>query len=59
MESGSAMCDPGSLQAQMKETIATAAESDVTASETEMTCEDCERLMALGYMSDCTGPCGG
>jgi len=52
-------CDPASLQAEMKDTIAKAADNEITSDEGEMSCADCERLMALGYMSDCTGPCGG
>jgi arylsulfatase A-like enzyme len=52
-------CDPASLQAEMKDTIATAADNDVSSDEGEMSCADCERLMALGYMSDCSDPCGG
>ena len=53
-------CDPASLQTEMKDTIQRAGdESGIENQETEMTCEDCERLMALGYMSDCSGPCGG
>ena len=53
-------CDPASLQTEMKETIQRSGEeSGIESAETEMTCEDCERLMALGYMSDCSGPCGG
>ncbi|HCH61815.1 MAG: hypothetical protein CL927_16970 [Deltaproteobacteria bacterium] len=52
-------CDPSALQSEMKDTIATSADNEITNDEGEMSCSDCERLMALGYMSDCTGPCGG
>ncbi len=52
-------CDPASLQTEMKDTIALAADNEISSDEGEMSCADCERLMALGYMSDCTGPCGG
>jgi arylsulfatase A-like enzyme len=52
-------CDPSALQSVMKDTISTAADNDIQQDEGEMSCSDCERLMALGYMSDCTGPCGG
>jgi hypothetical protein len=52
-------CDPSTLQSVMKDTIANAADNDIVQDEGEVSCSDCERLMALGYMSDCTGPCGG
>lgn len=52
-------CDPSSLQAVLKRTIGAAADNDIEQLEGAMSCSDCERLLSLGYMSDCAGPCGG
>ncbi len=52
-------CDPASLQTEMLDIIKSSSEGGVEKKDTEITCEDCQRLMDLGYMSDCSGPCGG
>ena len=40
-------CDPATLRAEMKDTIAAAAGNELTNKDGEMSCSDCERLMAL------------
>jgi len=46
------------LQSDLDATIAAAGKGGVTAETEELSCEDCNRLMMLGYMSDCTQACG-
>lgn len=46
-----------SLEQRMTDEIKNAA-SGVEGQTTELTCGECKNLLALGYMSDCSGPCG-
>lgn len=53
----------GPRQAEMSEllrdTVEAASAGGVEKQETDISCEECEKLMMLGYMSDCSEPCGG
>jgi len=54
----------GAAQAELsrilRETIEATQEGGcVDKQETEISCEECEKLLMLGYMSDCTDACGG
>ena len=47
------------LSALLRDTVEAASAGGVQKQETEISCEECEKLMMLGYMSDCTASCGG
>ncbi len=61
-QAGGGGCDVADLEANLDgEVLRAKSNSPVSGEgvETEVSCEDCERLMALGYMSDCTAACSG
>lgn len=52
-----ANCEPGALGAVLREEIKRAGGSGVTGAVVEIPCEECQNLMQLGYMSDCSAAC--
>lgn len=50
-------CEPGALGAVLREEIKRAGGSGVTGTVVEIPCEECQNLMQLGYMSDCSAAC--
>ena len=64
VEAGGGPCDLVDLEANLMSEIldakkASPIEGDNEVSEDEISCDDCQRLLMLGYMSDCSASCGG
>lgn len=52
-------CDPAALKSALGMEIERASGSGIKKAETDISCEECQNLMQLGYMSDCTEACKG
>ena len=50
-------CEPGALGAVLREEIKRAGSAGVSGNVVEIPCEECQNLMQLGYMSDCSAAC--